>query len=183
MKSQPAAMVMKRVPQKRAKHPSTLTRATQSEPPITGTAHSNIWASHLTLLPPKALSCTFDDLILMSLLESAGCKHRSNNLQYSFVCRQILAAAKDGRAQDAADLLECMKEAGLPPGSRAYHGLICAHCKARDTDSALSTVRQAVLQGECCSPSSSAQSLGIQFHAPNRYVRWQAGSVHDLHHK
>ena len=73
--------------------------------------------------------------------------------QKLFICRQILAAAKDGRAQDVADLIESMREAGLPPGSRAYHGLICAHCKARDTDSALNTVRQAVLQGACCLPS------------------------------
>jgi pentatricopeptide repeat protein len=62
-------------------------------------------------------------------------------------CRQILAAAKDGRAEDAVAVLESMEAAGLPPGPRAYHGLICAHCKARDTDSALAAVRKAVLQG------------------------------------
>jgi hypothetical protein len=62
-------------------------------------------------------------------------------------CRQILAAAKDGRAEDAAAVLESMEAAGLPPGPRAFHGVICAHCKARDTDSALAAVRKAVLQG------------------------------------
>ena len=62
-------------------------------------------------------------------------------------CRQILAAAKDGRTEDAVAVLESMEAAGLPPGPRAYHGLICAHCKARDTDSALAAVRKAVLQG------------------------------------
>ena len=52
-------------------------------------------------------------------------------------------------------MLTSMEEAGLPPGPRAYHGLICAHCKAGDTDSALATVRKAVQQGEpprCCLP-------------------------------
>ena len=63
------------------------------------------------------------------------------------VCRQLLAAAKDGRTEDATAVLTSMEEAGLPPGPRAYHGLICAHCKAGDTDSALATVRKAVQQG------------------------------------
>lgn len=78
-------MVVKRVPQRRAKHPSTSTRATQSEPPITGTAHHNILASHLTLLLPEAVPCKLDELTLMLLLESAGCKHNNKSL-LSRVC-------------------------------------------------------------------------------------------------
>ena len=73
-------MVMKRVPQKRAKHPSTSTRATQSEPPITGTAHHNILASQYTLLLPEALPRKLDELIVMLLLESAACGHYNNSL-------------------------------------------------------------------------------------------------------
>jgi len=63
------------------------------------------------------------------------------------MCRRLQATAKDGRPQDAIDVIVSMEEAGLPPGPRAYHGLICAHCKHRDTDSALAAVRQAVQRG------------------------------------
>lgn len=61
--------------------------------------------------------------------------------------RRLLAAAKDGRSDDAEAVLREMAMAGLEPGPRAYHGLICAYCRAQDSQGALSAVRRAVQEG------------------------------------
>lgn len=64
--------------------------------------------------------------------------------------RRLLAAAKDGRSNDAESVLRDMHMAGLQPGGRAYHGLICAYCKAGDSQGALTAVRRAVQEGTQC---------------------------------
>ncbi|CAL8467194.1 g6730 [Coccomyxa elongata] len=61
--------------------------------------------------------------------------------------RSILAAAKDGRSSDAETIVQEMAMNGLQPGPRAYHGLICAYCRAQNSQGALSAVRRAVQEG------------------------------------
>lgn len=59
----------------------------------------------------------------------------------------MLAAAKDGRSSDAETIVQEMAMNGLQPGPRAYHGLICAYCKAQNPQGALSAVRRAAQEG------------------------------------
>ena len=62
--------------------------------------------------------------------------------------RELLAAAKEGRVQDAENTLQSMMNRGVQPGPLAYHGLICAYCKAQDSKGALAAAQRAAQEGE-----------------------------------
>ena len=62
--------------------------------------------------------------------------------------RELLAAAKEGRVQDAETTVQSMVGRGVQPGPLAYHGLICAYCKAQDSKGALAVARRAAQEGE-----------------------------------
>ena len=86
---------------------------------------------------------------LARLLVTCSTLAPSADVQPSCDCahRRLLAAAKDGRSDDAEAALQEMAVVGLEPGPRAYHGLICAYCRARNSQGALSAVRRAVQEG------------------------------------
>ncbi len=71
----------------------------------------------------------------------------------SLPLRELQAAAKDGRAQNAEATLRKMADDGKQPGPLAYHALICAYCKAQDSQGALSAARQAAQEGRHCMTS------------------------------
>ena len=62
--------------------------------------------------------------------------------------RELLAAAKEGRVQDAENTVQNMVSRGVQPGPLAYHGLICAYCKAQDSKGALAVAQRAAQEGE-----------------------------------
>lgn len=87
------------------------------------------------------------------------------------VCRRrLLAAAKDGKSDEAETVLRDMSAAGHQPGGRAYHGLICAYCKAGDSQGALTAVRRAVQEGV------HEQNI---FQLPNYFLVMLLSTVHN----
>jgi hypothetical protein len=58
-----------------------------------------------------------------------------------------MAAANIGSVAECVDILEEMRAAGLPPGPRAYHGLVFAHVRDGDWQGALQAARQCAAAG------------------------------------
>ncbi len=52
-----------------------------------------------------------------------------------------MQAAANGQASDVSEILEEMQEDGIEPGPYAYHALVFANVKSKDTDAALEVMR------------------------------------------
>ncbi|KAF8065665.1 pentatricopeptide repeat-containing protein [Scenedesmus sp. PABB004] len=70
--------------------------------------------------------------------------------------RRIHAAALAGNVDGAAAAFDQMAAAGLPPGPRAYHVLLCAHLKAGDLQGGLAVTQRATAAGVQLLPESYA---------------------------
>lgn len=77
----------------------------------------------------------------------ATCLHVRCVLPHSS-CRRIHTAAQDGNISGAESAFTSMAAAGLPPGPRAYHVLLCAYLKAGDVVGGLDVTRRATDAGE-----------------------------------
>ena len=55
--------------------------------------------------------------------------------------RRMLTAAGKGQALDVSEILEEMQEDGLEPGPYAYHALVFAHVKSKDSSAAHELMR------------------------------------------
>lgn len=56
-------------------------------------------------------------------------------------CRRMMQAAANGQASDVSEILDEMQEDGLEPGPYAYHALVFAHVKNKDSDEALAVMK------------------------------------------
>lgn len=56
-------------------------------------------------------------------------------------CRRMMQAAANGQASDVSEILDEIKEDGLEPGPYAYHALVFAHVKNKDSDEALAVMK------------------------------------------
>ncbi|KAF6261647.1 hypothetical protein COO60DRAFT_743720 [Scenedesmus sp. NREL 46B-D3] len=70
--------------------------------------------------------------------------------------RRLHNAAKDGNTSAAEAAFASMGAAGLPPGPRAYHVLLCCHLKAGDLPGALAVTARATDAGVQLLPESYA---------------------------
>ena len=68
---------------------------------------------------------------------------------YTNLCifRRMMNAAARGEAADVSEILEEMQEDEIEPGPYAYHALVFAHVKNKDSDSALEVMRLMHRQG------------------------------------
>jgi hypothetical protein len=64
------------------------------------------------------------------------------------VHRRLHNAAKEGNTSAAEAVMASMGAAGLPPGPRVYHVLLCSYLKAGDLPGALAVTARATDAGE-----------------------------------
>lgn len=63
-------------------------------------------------------------------------------------CRRLQTAASEGNIDGAESAISGMEAAGLAPGPRAFHVLVCAYLKGGDTAGALGVTGRATELGE-----------------------------------
>ena len=95
------------------------------------------------------LGCTHKQGLALHLPRSAavGTAARSQTEHAVALCRRLRQAAADGQPEEAAVVVEDMRQAGLPPGARAYNSLIYANAKAGRPQEALEGLRAAYAEG------------------------------------
>ncbi|KAK9823409.1 hypothetical protein WJX72_002547 [[Myrmecia] bisecta] len=79
--------------------------------------------------------------------------------------RQLGAAARQGRPSDAEAVLAAMQDAGLPPGPRAYHGLVYAYARANDAAGALAAVQREYQELRTFGLQPLAETYAVLIHA------------------
>jgi pentatricopeptide repeat protein len=62
-------------------------------------------------------------------------------------CRRLQTAASEGNIDGAESVFASMEAAGLVPGPRAFHVLLCAFLKGGDTSGALGVAGRATEAG------------------------------------
>jgi hypothetical protein len=81
----------------------------------------------------------------------------ANRCVVCIACRRLHNAAKVGNTSAAEAAFTSMAAAGLPPGPRAYHVLLCSYLKAGDLPDALAATARATEAGEQQQPWQQQQ--------------------------
>lgn len=92
-------------------------------------------------------------------------------------CRRINTAAKEGNVSGAESALFAMSAAGLPPGPRAYHVLLCAYLKAKDLPGALEVTNRATEAGKLHTHRQSSGALQVYACATGGTCCYDASSL------
>ena len=62
-------------------------------------------------------------------------------------CRKLSRYAHEGDVENAEQVLLQLKDAGLPPGPKAYHGLLFAYIRAQNPADALEVAKRTAAEG------------------------------------